>query len=71
MDTIHGGLKGAPKFPQFFLYEYLLKQYEKNTFTEYIIEVKVAKIWKNQNLIDINTPSFINLTLEINKRKER
>ena len=31
MDTIHGGLKGAPKFPQFFLYEYLLKQYEKNS----------------------------------------
>ena len=31
MDTIHGGLKGAPKFPQFFLYEYLLKQYEKSS----------------------------------------
>ena len=31
MDTFHGGLKGAPKFPQFFLYEYLLKQYEKNS----------------------------------------
>ncbi len=31
MDTIHGGLKGAPKFPQFFLYEYLLNQYKKNS----------------------------------------
>ena len=31
MDKIHGGLKGAPKFPQFFLYEYLLKQYEKSS----------------------------------------
>ena len=31
IDTIHGGLKGAPKFPQFFLYEYLLKQYKKKS----------------------------------------
>ena len=25
-DQINGGLKGAPKFPQFFIYEYLLRQ---------------------------------------------
>ena len=31
IDTVHGGLKGAPKFPQFFLYEYLLKQYKKKS----------------------------------------
>ena len=30
IDKTNGGLKGAPKFPQFFLYDYLLRQYKKN-----------------------------------------
>ena len=30
IDKAYGGLNGAPKFPQFFLYEYLLNQFKKN-----------------------------------------
>ena len=48
------------------------KNNKTNSLNDAIEELKkeINQIWKNQNLIDINTPSFINLTLEINKRKD-
>ena len=49
-----------------------LKTYPKNetkTFDEgiKIIKEEIIQIWKSQNLIDVNTPSFLNLFLD-NKR---
>jgi len=47
-------------------------QNETKSYEEIIYKIKkeINQIWKNQNLIDINTPSFINLTLEIKKKND-
>ena len=42
---------------------------EKRTYEEAIVTLKdeITQIWKGQNLIDINTPSFLDLLLDINQ----
>lgn len=35
-DPINGGFKGAPKFPQFFIYEFLLKEFTKSKNQDYL-----------------------------------
>ena len=47
-----------------------LKKYPKNntkTYEEAITTIKeeISQIWKSQNLIDVNTPSFLNLFLDV------
>jgi len=49
-----------------------LKIYPANTNKSYeeailLLKKEINQIWKAQNLIDINTPSFLDLFLEINK----
>ncbi len=50
-----------------------LKIYSKNeirTYEKAIINLKeeISQIWKSQNLIDINTPSFLDLFLDVRKK---
>lgn len=33
-------------------------------------KLTISEIWKAQNLIDVRTPSFLNITLDINKKKD-
>jgi len=33
-------------------------------------KLTISEIWKAQNLIDVRTPSFLNITLDINKEKD-
>jgi len=53
-------------------------KYEKNNEEENIfysrvikeIKLEINEIWKSQNLIDVRTPSFLNLTLDIKKKND-
>jgi hypothetical protein len=44
----------------------------KNNYEKIIKEIKkeLEEIWKSQNLIDINTPSFLNIILKINENND-
>ena len=44
----------------------------RNNYEKIIKEIKkeLEEIWKSQNLIDINTPSFLNITLKIDENKD-
>jgi hypothetical protein len=45
---------------------------EKKTYEEAIVTLKeeISQIWKSQNLIDINTPSFLDLFLDIKQTND-
>ena len=40
----------------------------KNTIEE--LKIEISELWKNNNLIDVRTPSFLNVTLDINKKDD-
>jgi len=52
-----------------------LKIYSENetkTYKQAIVKIKeeISQIWKSQNLIDVNTPSFLDLFLDIEKTND-
>jgi len=52
-----------------------LKIYPENETKTYeesikIIKEEISQIWKGQNLIDVNTPSFLNLFLDTKEKKD-
>ena len=46
--------------------------FETKTYEEAITTIKqeINQIWKSQNLIDVNTPTFLDLFLEIKKTND-
>ncbi len=51
----------------------ILNETEKDSSYRNIIEelkMEISELWKSNNLIDVRTPSFLNVTLDINKKDD-
>ncbi len=64
---LKGVISGNPIVKNFNLNDYKEEDHE-NTIKQ--IKLEISEIWKSQNLIDIRTPSFLNIILKVNKKDD-